>query len=228
MKAKTLSVLAGVSAPLILTGAASAGFVGISVVLKEGGLTHGLAVWNVYAVFDRPDDEMFAVFGTPSNPLSIRAFGFGGGYYQDPQGQPLTAPYTEFLPGDSGILQYDTFVTIGVKSDGFFDAADDVQTTAGLTFENDVIETSNGGWFIIPSGPGQGGIGAPDANGQVLLFQGSINPSVVEYIEGDMLLTFTSNGVSGQQAYVGFTTFPAPGVLPLLGLAGLTGARRRR
>ena len=34
MKAKTLSVLAGVSAPLILGGAASAGFVGVKTVLK--------------------------------------------------------------------------------------------------------------------------------------------------------------------------------------------------
>ncbi len=44
-----------------------------------------------------------------------------------------------------------------------------------------------------------------------------------------MGLNFTSNGVTGMQATVTFDhPIPAPGVLPLLGLAGLMGTRRRR
>ena len=88
MKAKTLFVLAGVSAPLILTGSVSAGFVGIKVVGKETGFIPGvgeLFVCNVYAVFDRPDDEMITVFGTAANPLNI--FVKQGKWYQDPEGR---------------------------------------------------------------------------------------------------------------------------------------------
>ncbi|MCH7799887.1 MAG: PEP-CTERM sorting domain-containing protein, partial [Planctomycetes bacterium] len=48
------------------------------------------------------------------------------------------------------------------------------------------------------------------------------------FIHGTLLLQFTSNGVSGVQAYVGFTSIPAPGALALLGAAGLVGLRRRR
>ena len=61
MKMRNLSLLAGIGAPLLLAGSASAGFVGIKVVTKAGGQDAGLFVCNVYAVFDRPDDEFLAV-----------------------------------------------------------------------------------------------------------------------------------------------------------------------
>ena len=231
MKAKTLSVLAGVSAPLILTGSVSAGFVGIKVVGKETGFIPGvgeLFVCNVYAVFDRPDDEMVAVAATVNNPLNI--FVKQGKFYQDPEGNPLTAPTLEFLPGVSGALAYDTFFTIGTKTDSLFTTLDDVSTALGLFFENSSVFSQSTSWFILPSGPGNGGLGQPDANGQVLLFQGSfIKDVIAKGIAGVMLLGFTSNGVAGVQAYVTFDhQIPAPGVLPLLGLAGLMGTRRRR
>ncbi len=85
-------------------------------------------------------------------------------------------------------------------------------------------------WFILPSGPGNGGLGQPNKNGQVLIFQGSfIKDGIAQGIAGVMLIAFTSNGQTGVQAYVSFDhQIPASGVLPLLGLAGLMGTRRRR
>ena len=71
MKARKLAVLAAVGAPMILAGPASAGFVGLKVTTKVVAQELGLFVCNVYAVFDRPDDEMIAVAGTPLNPLNI-------------------------------------------------------------------------------------------------------------------------------------------------------------
>ena len=139
MKIRNLSLLAGVGAPLILAGSASAGFVGVKVVAKSGGQAAGLFVCNVYAVFDRPDDEMIAVAGTPNNPLLI--FVKQGKFYQDPQGASLTAPFLEFLPGASGILAYDTFLTIGTKTDSLFTTLDDVSTVPGTTFQNDHISS---------------------------------------------------------------------------------------
>ena len=222
MRKMTRLVLGGVSAPLILTGSASAGFVGIKVVQKTDAQALGLFVCNVYAVFDRPEDQLIAVAGTPNNPLSI--FVKQGKFFQHAQGAPLTAPFAKFMQDRT--LAYDTFVTIGVKTDSLFDDTDDVSTTPGLTFANDSLSTSNGMWFITPDKP----IGTPNANGQVLIFQGSfIKDDVTKGIAGQMLVQFTSNGVTGQSAYVSFDhQIPAPGALPLLGLAVLAGARRRR
>ena len=60
MKIRSLAVLAGMSAPLILSGSASGGFVGITTTTKPN--PYGLLVVNVYAEFDRPgEDLMIAV-----------------------------------------------------------------------------------------------------------------------------------------------------------------------
>ncbi len=227
MKAK-MAGLAGIGAPLILTGSAPAGFVGVTTVHKVV-LPHyapDLYVCNVYAVFDRPDDEMVAVAGTPDHPLNI--FVKDGTFYQNAQGAPLTAPFIQFV--GHPLLPCDTFVTIGTKTNDLFSTLDDVTTTPGLAFVSDHISTSNGSWFILPSGPGQGGLGAPDANGHVLIGQFTVVlDGIVEGIAGTMLLQFTSNGVSGQQAYVEFNhPIPAPGALALLGLGASAGACRAR
>jgi hypothetical protein len=61
MKVKTLSLLAGLGAPLILTGSTDAGFLGVYVTGKPN--PYGIGVCSVYARFDnprqrqRPDDR---------------------------------------------------------------------------------------------------------------------------------------------------------------------------
>ena len=166
---------------------------------------------------------MSAVAGTPNNPLNI--FVKQGKFYQNPLGSSFTAPLQELLPADP-LLQFDTFVTIGVKSDVFADTSDDVFVSAGFPpFENDSLSTNNGAWFVLPGSPNA----VPDANGQVLIFQGSfIKDGIAKGIAGQMLLQFTSNGLIGQASVTFDHQIPAPGVLPLLALAGLMGTRRRR
>ncbi len=218
----------GVGAPLILTGSAPAGFVGIKVVQKTEGLAFGLFVCNVYAVFDRPDDEFYKVGGTPDQPLNI--FVLDGDFFQHPQGAPLTAPFLQFLPGTPPTLAYDTFVTIGTKVNDLFTTLDDVSTTPGLSFGPSSLSTTNGSWFILPSGPGHGGLGDPNTNGQVLVGQFTIDKgSGATGIGGTMIVGFTSNGIPGVLAYVEFShPIPAPGVIWLIGPAVALGARRRR
>ena len=115
MKMKTLSLLAGVGAPLIATASAQAGFLGLKSVVKPNPFV-GLVV-NVYAIFDRPDpgdgsgDHMVAVAGTPNAPMLIEVI--GGVFYNSPFGND-GAPSSAFFPVFPS-LEFDTFVTIGVK-----------------------------------------------------------------------------------------------------------------
>lgn len=218
---------AGLGAALIAAGPASAAFTGLEVESDPDGAAAGLFVCSVYALFDNPADELVAVAGTPGSPLGI--FVLGGNFYQDPEGAPLTAPFSSVVPGVSGLLNFDTFVTIGVREDDLFSPFDNV-LTVGLAFGDDRLETIAGSWFILPSGPGLGGIGAPDSDGRVLIFQGSfVEDGVATGIEGHMRLQFTADGLPGQTAYVTFGhQVPGPGALAVLGMAGLLGTRRRR
>ncbi len=228
MKIMTLTLLSGLGAALVSSSPASAAFVGLKAVSKPVPAGVGLYVCNVYAVFDRPDDFLVAVAGTPDSPLDIHVI--GGKFYQDPQGNPLTPPTLELLPGDSGMLEYDTFVTIGLKTDTALYSFDDVYTTPGLAFENDRIATNAGAWFFLLMGE-TGGPGSPDENGQVLLFQGSFFlGSGARGIAGQMLVQFGINGdPTPLVQYVSFShIIPAPGALMMFGLSRLAGIRRRR
>ncbi len=223
MQAGTLSVVLGVSAPLVVAGAAQAHFVGIKTVVKQEALPLGLFVCNVYAVFDRPGDVMQAVAGTSDAPLDI--FVKQGKFYQHPQGAPLTAPPLQFLPGDPPTLAYDTFITIGVKQDDLFSTLDDIFVTPGVAFGNSSLQTSNGGWGVPPDQTN----GVPDANGQVLIFQGSfIIDGVAQGIAGTFLVQFKEEGIASQAVVSFDQQIPAPGGAALLAVAGLWRRRRRR
>ena len=229
MKAKTLSVLAGVTAPLILSGSTDAGFVGIKATTKPNEF--GLFVVNVYATFDRPgEDLMIAVAGTPNNPTSIRVK--EGTFFQHALGTdraPLGA-LIDIFPD----LAYDTFVTIGVKQVGPGGGNpgqpfDNLTLTPGWPgFGPSNLDLTNSGWAVTPIEP-QADPFNPDffpGNGQVLIGQYATADGIG--IMGTMLMQFFSNGVS-EQAIVSFDAqIPTPGALALLGTAGLLGLRRRR
>lgn len=81
-----------------------------------------------------------------------------------------------------------------------------MSTTPGLAFGPSSISTTSGSWFVLPSGPAPG-LGDPNANGQVLFFQGSFVKAKggPTGITGTVLLNFVSNGVPGQTADVSFS-----------------------
>ncbi len=223
MKIKALSLLAGVGAPLILSGSVQAGFTGLSTTSKPN--PYGLLVVNVYANFDRPgEDAMVGVAGTPNNPLTVVVE--GGVFYNSPFGndQAPCACFFDLFPE----LEFDTFVSIGKKtSTGDTTLISPGFPPAGIV--GSVFTTVSSGWVVTPFAP-QGNPFDPansfPGNGQILLAQFSTANGTE--IHGTFLLKFISNGVQGVQAYVGFTSIPAPGALALLGAAGLIGTRRRR
>ena len=229
MKARTLSVLAGLSAPLILSGSSDAGFVGIKVVGKDNPF--GILVCNVYAIFDRPgEDRMEAVAGTPNTPLQIDVI--GGTFYNTPNVGSDYAPST-FLISIFPSLAYDSFVTIGVKAVG---TAPGAQPKDNMSISPGYPPPVGEGKFTTESGYGIASIYAQGdpfdpvnsfpGNGQIII--GQFSTANGTGISGSFLIQYTSNGVQFQQSAVSFFHVPGPGALALLATAALLGTRRRR
>ena len=219
MKIKTLAVAAGVGAPLILSGSASGGFVGITTTSKPNPF--GLLVVNVYANFDRPgEDSMQAVAGTYLAPLTIEVI--GGTFYNSPFGNDQ-APNPVLIDAFPS-LAYDSFYTIGKKTN----VGDQLVLTVGMPqLTGSQVQTDAAGWVVIPGAP-QGNPFDPansfPGDGRVLIGQFSTLDGSA--IQGTMLLQYISNGVT-ELSVVSFLHVPGPGVLALLGLAGLMDTRRR-
>ncbi len=223
MKANTLRMLAGVTAPLILTGSVQAGFTGISAVSKPNEF--GILCVNVYAEFDRPgEDHMLGVFGTPNAPMLIEVI--GGNFYNHAFGNshPPLGSFIKAFPS----LAYDSFATIGFKCNGDppCQSFDNFTFTPGFPgVVGTSISTSISGWMVTALDP-QGDPFNPlyfAGDGRVLI--GQFSTANGSAIQGTMLLEYIGNGVVGQSVVSFFV--PGPGALWLLG-AGLLGSRRRR
>ena len=200
MKVRTLSVLAGVSAPLILTGSSDAGFVGIKVTGKPNPF--GILVCNVYAIFDRPgEDRMESISSTSNTPMLIQVH--NGTFYNTPNVGTDQAP-TTFLIGLFPSLAFDTFVTIGVKSVGTNGQPKDnlLMSPGFFGITGSTLSAHNPGdkykpaWAVLPSEP-QGDPFDPvhsfPGNGHILIGQFSTTNGTA--ISGTFLIQYTSNGV---------------------------------
>ncbi len=226
MKKKTFWLLVGVGTPLILTGTSDGAFLGIKVVGKDN--PYGLLVCNVYAIFDRPgEDFMLAVAGTTNTPLQIDVF--GGVFYNSPFGGN-TAPSAVLVEAFPS-LAYDSFVTIGVKlvgEPGGQPENNTVLTPGYPPIEGNQKFTDSDGWGVTPLDP-QGDPFNPvysyPGNGQILIAQYSTADGYA--IAGQFLIQAISNGKT-VTVPVSFYHVPGPGVLGLLGVAGLIGTKRRR
>ena len=225
MKVKTMCLLAGAGAPLILSGSATAGFVGTKATSKPNEF--GLLVVNVYAVFDRPDpgdgsgDHMVAVAGTPNAPLNVKIE--GGVFYNNPFGSDR-APNAAFFPTFPS-LEFDTFVTIGKKTS----SGDTLTITPGfpIGITGSSLFLTTAGWAIIPTAPQGDPFNAKDSfpgNGQILIAQFSTLEGTS--ISGTLLIRYVGNGQSNQNI-VSFSV-PTPGAVAMMGMAWLIGRRRRR
>ncbi|TDJ58749.1 MAG: hypothetical protein E2O40_01160, partial [Planctomycetota bacterium] len=204
MKTRSLALLAGTGAVLMLGGQASARYLGITTESKPN--EYGILTISVYAEFDNPypgADAMQVVVGTQNNPLIIQVE--GGTFYNHMYGDgQATAPDADLVV-DFPSLAFDTFITIGVKSVGPggqpVDATIVTPGFPGLTGSQ--IATSESGWAVTPLAP-QGYAFDPvcfPGDGRVLIGQFSTHDGSA--IHGIMLLQFRSDGVV-EQAVVSF------------------------
>jgi hypothetical protein len=159
MKLKALSVLAGLGGSLIVCDPAAARYLGLWHGYQPNPF--GLGVCDVRAAFDNPNDRVLAVAGTAGAPLSVDAI--GGTLYQHPTFGGETAP-EPWLFGLFPSLEFDTFVTIGVKVN---DGTDATQLTPGWPElgHNGLDKVSNLAWFVTPDDAQ----GMPDEDGRVLI-----------------------------------------------------------
>jgi hypothetical protein len=230
MKIRTLSLLAGLGTPLIMTTTAGAGFTGFTAVAKPNAFN--LYVVNVYAEFDNPGADWFhKVGGTPGSPMNINVI--GGEFYNHQFGSDQ-APQSALVNAFPS-LAYDSFYTIGRKvvdpPGGAWNALNlvNMPILAGTS-----VHTTNGSWGCVPPDAAQANpfdpVNSYPGDGRLLMGQFSVQiPDEGPYgITGEFLIGGVSDG-QVVQTYVSFSSIvPAPGALGLLGLAGIATTRRRR
>ena len=214
MKTRTLRLLVGIGGPLVLAGTAGADFTGLKVLSKPNEF--GLFVCNVYAEFDNPADTILGVSGTPDAPISITVT--GGTFYQHAFGTDR-APHHHLLAAFPS-LAFDTFVTVGVKTN---DGTDQTFFGPGWPgFGTDTLFVDNNYWWVQPGAPQ----GVPDASGQILIGQFSTLDGTA--IGGTFQVSwFDAQGTSFDTVVEFYHPLPAPSTLVLLA-GGLARRGRRR
>jgi len=222
MKTKTLSMTAGV-ASLLFAGAASAGYVGMSgEVVAVDGIADSQTI-RVYADFGDAADQLNAVYGDAAHTLSI---GASSSFYQNPFGGAVSNDINPALYAAFPSLVYDSWVTIGLE-----DQVGNAMLNIGVDFDDfenngGGMTTSNGSWFATPD-DAQVVAGAElrVMIGQFTVMGAGGTVSGVINMQGKN--ADGSNWVANDVAFEFGDVIPAPGVLALLGIAGLAGRRRR-
>ena len=250
MKTKSLLVLAGIGAPLILSSAASADVSIITVKKSIEGFENFVSmVVNVYVLFDGTNSATNNVHGVgvllggPEANVSIR----DGIFFQvGPPFGGILAPDPLLFPFAPELV-VDTFLTIGRKTgpqgtgpndDGtgltpFFPGEDGVPTSEGV-WTSTRLSVPDGAWFAGPwlsqAHVNNGVPGSPNGINTILIGQFSIaagaGPNAGVF--GSMLVKGTNTGVAFARLLSFDSQLPAPGALAVLGSAGLLGCRRRR
>ena len=211
---------------LLVADTASADLTDVSIEASPFQHPDGAAwdTWRVVAHFDNLKDQIAAVVG----PL----FFFTGGGDMYNQAAFPNLPPNDFPSAAIGGEAYDSYVTIGAT-----DFPHNVQFTPDFlgdwggepppisVIKGSSFSESDGRWFFVGEPPEVGNWG-----GNVVIAQFTVLQGVGFHLEGN-IGWLPADGPPGPD--IQLTPFvvdniPAPGALALLGLAGLTGAWRRR
>ena len=234
---------------LAFAGSASAAFVGFFSTVTQ--VSSGILVMDqvrVVARFNGPTDTILNVFNFSYQGGATPGIDpFNAFYHKDNSdynGGILSKQYGTWAPTLTGSATlnrpYDSFLTIGGTATATNSSSADPSWNSGGSGSHiggaagwnraDLLNNGTMGWFNSSPPNLQGRVGvAPNTATDVLIGQFVIDRSLSA---GLWSLTVGYNdGVSGSSVQFGTSTFvigvPAPGVLALAGLAGLSGRRRR-
>ena len=232
MKTGMIATLAG----LALAGSASASFtefytVKTTVTHTGVGATGSFDVYKIYARFNGPTDTILNAF----NLNGLAGATMNGFYHQDnaSSASVLSTAFGTWNPALTGSATlnrpYDSYLTIGGLPSATNGTSADPSWGNPLSWNRpDIPNNVNAGWFA-PGGSIAGRVGqAGNTVDSVILGQFSVARDTT--FGGGYSITIGYNsGVAGApvQFANGFFLVPAPGAIALLGLAGLTGRRRR-
>ncbi|MFN0031697.1 MAG: T9SS type A sorting domain-containing protein [Flavobacteriales bacterium] len=107
------------------------------------------AAGNTYRVFAQMPDaqhSLHIVFGDATSPINITST---APFYQHPYGGHSAVNLSAATVATSATLAYDSYITVGYENsadNGMWDIGVDFST-----FENSSLNTSNGGWFLLPT-----------------------------------------------------------------------------
>ena len=233
MKTTMIASLAG----LALAGSASATWTEFYTV--KTSVTHAptgiaLDVYKIYARFNGPTDTILNAF----NLDALAGASLNGFYHQDLSDYASTlsttaGAWSPALTGSATLNRpFDSYLTCGGIPNATNGVSADPSWGNPLSwFRPDIPAGQNVGWFA-PGGSIMGRVGQPgNTADSVILGQFSVAAGTTFGSVGGYSMTIGYNsGVPGAPVqFASGTLFPvpAPGAIALLGLAGLTGRRRR-
>lgn len=242
MKVKHITSLAALAGASMFAGTAQADFVAIEAIQIFASQTpgsasgspasHGFITFRIWVAFDAlgtnaagDANQVVFVGAEPGQPglLDIPAV-FENVVLGLVDYNPPTAGFVAAIAG----LEWDSFATIGINPDGtgvnaFANTPDFGGVSGGLFDWSGGVSDNNSGWFT--DGPNSDGlaVAAPTSTGfgvfiAQLSFEGAPGGDFSAQIQNGLGENFIGTAI----------LIPSPGALALLGMAGLTGIRRRR
>lgn len=204
---------------------AESSFVQIGYDVVAQNTVGGMTTYRIWAEFADPGEQLVAVYGFDSVPLTINTT---TEFYQNPLGGPLAVSYNPALLPVDPLLEFDSWLTVGgennsadVSSIGLDFSA--FEGSGGAVVADDI---NGGSVFIYPD---LEPTAFPDANGHVLIAQlttdGEVNLTVnlqtrTEDGENPQIL---QQSLSLQEVYECFGDFNSDGVIGIGDLLMLLG-----
>ena len=232
MKTGMIATLAG----LALAGSASASFTEfytVKTTTVSGAVS--LDVYKIYARFNGPTDTILNAFnlnGLAGAPMA--AFYHKDNFNSSSPGV-LSTTSGSWNPALTGAAltnrPFDSYLTIGGLPTATNGTSADPSWGNPLSWNRaDIPNNVNAGWFA-PGGSIAGRVGQAGNTADSVILGQFVVATGTEFGSGYSITIGFNNGVAGAPVQFASGTFlgaiPAPGAIALLGLAGLTGRRRR-
>jgi hypothetical protein len=227
----TLAALSVLSVASIATAdftGLSAELIGVNMVQTVPGQPDQPDTWTarIYAEFSSAD-QLVSMYGDGANAM---LWATDSQFYQNAFGGPTSQGIDEGQFSDLPDLQYDSWLTIGADSQSA-NALQEVGIGWGGFNNGSPLYVVNGALFTTPDA--MQGVAMNDGSGtyRVLIAQLTVFGTPLTKIWGQTNLTWLNSATGdAMNSFVefSFANIPAPGALALLGLAAISGTRRRR